>query len=259
MFMGSQILSKIRRLNWVLSETTTGALSYKDLSVILCELINANVLVFDISGHVLGSAYSNIEDKSTIGDSDAAENIVEDHVEKFLSITECTANLFGPSIEALLGEDYEMAEKYHTILPIVCGGSRLGTLLLTRRETGFDDEELALGEYGATVVGLEIQRQIALLKAREDQLRMAVDMAIGTLSYSEKDAVHKIIGGLEGEEGLVVASKIAAQYGLTNSVIVNALRKLESARILEAKSLGMKGTRIKILNPYLKEAAEKLN
>lgn len=257
--MGSQILSKIRRLNWVLSETTTGSLSYKDLSVILCELINANVLIFDIEGHVLGSAYSNIEDKSTIGDSDTVEKIVEEDVEKFLSIAECTANLYGDSICAVLGDGYEMAEKYHTIIPIVCGGTRLGTLLLTRRDTRFDDEELALGEYGATVVGLEIQRQIALLKAREDQLRMAVDMAIGTLSYSEKDAVHKIIGGLEGEEGLVVASKIAAQYGLTNSVIVNALRKLESARILEAKSLGMKGTRIKILNPYLKEAARNLN
>ena len=71
--MGSQILSKIRRMNWVLSETTTGSLSYKDLSQILCELINANVLIFDISGHVLGSAYSNIEDKSTIGDSGSVE------------------------------------------------------------------------------------------------------------------------------------------------------------------------------------------
>ena len=257
--MGNQILSKIRRLNWVLSETTTGSLSYKDLSVILCELINANVLIFDIKGHVLGSAYSNIEDKSTIGDSDAVEEIVEDDVERFLGIRECAANLQGESIRAVLGDTYEMSEKYHTIVPVVCGGMRLGTLLLTRRDVELDDEELALGEYGATVVGLEIQRRIALEKAREDQLRLAVDMAVGTLSYSEKDAVHKIIGGLEGDEGLVVASKIAAQYGLTNSVIVNALRKLESARILEAKSLGMKGTRIKILNPYIKEAARGLN
>ena len=257
--MGSQILSKIRRLNWVLSETTTGSLSYKDLSIILSELINSNVLIFDIEGHVLGSAYSNIEDKSTVGDSDTVENIVEEDVEKFLGISECRANLYGADIKAVLGEEYQMSEKYHTIVAIVCGGCRLGTLLLTRREVGLDDEELALGEYGATVVGLEIQRQIALQKAEEDQLRMAVDMAIGTLSYSEKDAVHKIIGGLDGEEGLVVASKIAAQYGLTNSVIVNALRKLESARILEAKSLGMKGTRIKVLNPYLKDAAKNLN
>ncbi|MBO6365804.1 GTP-sensing pleiotropic transcriptional regulator CodY, partial [Enterococcus faecalis] len=175
--------------------------------------------------------------KSTIGDSDTVESLVEDDVEKFLRITECRANLIGDSIREVLGSAYEMAEKYHTILPIVCGGSRLGTLLLTRREDCFDDEDLALGEYGATVVGLEIQRQISLQKAKEDQQRMAVNMAIATLSYSEKDAVHKIITGMEGEEGLVVASKIAAQYGLTNSVIVNAMRKLESARILEAKSL----------------------
>lgn len=257
--MGSQILMKIRRLNWVLSETTTGSLSYKDLSQILCELINANVLIFDISGHVLGSAYSNIEDKSTIGDSGSVERIVEDDNVKFLSITECTANLYGEQMKELLGEGYAMAEKYHTIVPIICGGERLGTLLLTRRQPCFDDEELALCEYGATVVGLEIQRQIALQKARETQLRLSVDMAIGTLSYSEKDAVSKIVSGLEGAEGLIVASKIAAQYGLTNSVIVNALRKLESAGILEAKSLGMKGTRIKILNPYLKDALSEMD
>ena len=143
--MGSQILSKIRRLNWVLSETTTGSLSYKELSVILRELINANVLIFDIEGHVLGSSYINIEDKSTIGESGTVENIVEEDVEKFLGIRECAANLHEDSIRAVLGDSYEMAAKYHTIVPIVCGGSRLGTLLLTRRDVKLDDEELALG------------------------------------------------------------------------------------------------------------------
>lgn len=257
--MGSQILRKIRRLNWVLSETTTGSLSYKDLSIILSELINANVLIFDVRGQVLGSAYANIEDKSTIGDVEAVEQIVEADNLHFLEIKECTPNLYGQQIKAILGDEYAMAEKYHTILPIVCGGTRLGTLLLTRRDTELEDEELALGEYGATVVGLEIQRQVALAKSIEAQLRMAVDMAVNTLSYSEKDAINKIMAEMDGEEGLIVASKIASKYGLTNSVIVNALRKLESARILEAKSLGMKGTRIKVLNPYLADVAATLN
>ncbi|MCL8209092.1 MAG: GTP-sensing pleiotropic transcriptional regulator CodY, partial [Actinomycetia bacterium] len=36
------------------------------------------------------------------------------------------------------------------------------------------------------------------------------------------------------------------------SVIVNALRKLESAGVVETRSLGMKGTRIRVLNPRLK-------
>ena len=80
-------------------------------------------------------------------------------------------------------------------------------------------------------------------------------MALDTLSFSEKDAMEKVMGQLEDSEGLIVTSKVASQYGLTNSVVVNALRKMESARLIETKSLGMKGTYIKILNPYLKETS----
>ena len=256
--MSSQILQKIRRLNWVLSETTTGSLSYKDLSEILSQMIHANVYIFDLDGIVLGSAYSNIEDKSTIEDEKKAEKILDYDNARFLSIDCCTANLFGRQMTELLGDGYRMADKYHTIVPVVCGGTRLGTLLLARRDLKFDDEELALCEYGATVVGLEIQRNNALKKAREDQLKMAVHMAVRTLSYSEREALRRILENMEGEENLVVARKIAEKYGLTNSIIVNSLRKLESAGVLEAKSLGMKGTRIKILNPYLKEVAQNI-
>ena len=38
--------------------------------------------------------------------------------------------------------------------------------------------------------------------------------------------------------------------------IVNALRKLESAGVVEARSLGMKGTYIRVLNEYLMEELE---
>ena len=43
------------------------------------------------------------------------------------------------------------------------------------------------------------------------------------------------------------------RVGITRSVIVNALRKFESAGVIESRSLGMKGTYIKILNEKLKE------
>lgn len=253
--MGGQILQKIRRLNWVLSETTTGSLSYRELSQILSELINANVYLFDLDNRVLGSAYNVPADKSTFENEEGSERVIEEDNRKLLQIDTCTANLCGKAVLSLFGKNYSMADKYHTVVPIVCGGARLGTLLLTRYNPAFDDEDLALCEYGATVVGLEIQRNHALRKAQEDQRRMAVNMAMNTLSYSEKDALERILNEMDGEEGLIVASKIASKYGLTNSVIVNALRKLESAGVLEAKSLGMKGTRIQILNPYLKDIA----
>jgi len=51
-------------------------------------------------------------------------------------------------------------------------------------------------------------------------------------------------------QGMLVTSKIADRVGITRSVIVNALRKFESAGVIETRSSGMKGTNIKVLNEY---------
>jgi transcriptional pleiotropic repressor len=96
-----------------------------------------------------------------------------------------------------------------------------------------------------------------ILKSKNDEMedekrkKAVVQLAIGTLSYSELEAVEHIFNELDGNEGLLVASKIADKVGITRSVIVNALRKFESAGVIESRSLGMKGTHIKILNNKL--------
>ena len=54
-----------------------------------------------------------------------------------------------------------------------------------------------------------------------------------------------------------MASKIADRVGITRSVIVNALRKFESAGVIESRSSGMKGTYIKVLNDYVFTELEK--
>ena len=50
---------------------------------------------------------------------------------------------------------------------------------------------------------------------------------------------------------MLVASKIADRFGITRSVVVNALRKLESAGVIETRSSGMKGTYIKVTNDFI--------
>ena len=92
----------------------------------------------------------------------------------------------------------------------------------------------------------------------ETRKKAIVQLAIGTLSYSELEAVEHIFSELGANEGLLVASKIADKVGITRSVIVNALRKFESAGVIESRSLGMKGTHIKILNDKLMEELEKI-
>ncbi len=84
---------------------------------------------------------------------------------------------------------------------------------------------------------------LAEQKARD---KASIAMAIRSLSYSEREAIEHIFDELDADEGLLVASKVADRVGITRSVIVNALRKLESAGVIESRSLGMKGTFIKV-------------
>lgn len=82
--------------------------------------------------------------------------------------------------------------------------------------------------------------------------------AISTLSFSELEAIIHIFDELGGTEGILVASKVADRVGITRSVIVNALRKFESAGVIESRSSGMKGTYIKVLNDYILKNLRKL-
>lgn len=250
--MKKDFLEKIRKLNWVLSESTTGKLSYGELCRILSEIINANIYVIDRKGFVLGVAYTEASDTSTFEDELGFEKITDSDNLSLLEIEATSANVIGDDLMYMFGKSYKMTDKYHTFVPSICGGERLGTILLAKYHKPFDEEEIVLAEYGAAVVGLEIQRNDRIEKEHEQNLKTAVEMAFCTLSHSEKDALDKILRETKEDEGNIVASKIAVKYGLTNSVIVSALKKLESAGILETKSLGMKGTYIKILNPHVR-------
>ena len=48
-----------------------------------------------------------------------------------------------------------------------------------------------------------------------------------------------------------MTSRVAAKYGITRSIIVNAIKKLEGAGVLEVQSMGMRGTHIRVLNESL--------
>ena len=257
--MGTDILSKIRKLNWVLQESVTGAFSFDELCGILSDLMDSNVYTTNKKGKVIGVHYKIRSDSSTITDSETgAEKFPDEYNEGFLKVVQTEANLKAEDALKIFKNDFATADKWHTIVPVLGGGQRLGTLIITRYAPEFNDEDLVLAEYGATVIGLEIQRRKAL--EIEDDLRRSsvVQMAMGTLSYSEIEAVRQIFDELEGREGFLVASRIADRSNITRSVIVNALRKLESAGIIESRSLGMKGTYIKILNDKFKDGLEKM-
>ena len=127
-----------------------------------------------------------------------------------------------------------------------------------RNDKPYDIEDIIVSEYGTTVVGLEMMRAVHEENAEEDRKQQVVKSAFNTLSFSELEAIIHIFDELDGEEGILVASKIADRVGITRSVIVNALRKFESAGVIESRSSGMKGTYIKVLNEVIFDELEEI-
>jgi transcriptional pleiotropic repressor len=175
--------------------------------------------------------------------------------ERLLSVLSTKENV---NLETLGFEDQCVKKFQGIITPIDIAGERLGTLFIYKSGEQYDLDDIILCEYGTTVVGLEMLRAVNEENAEESRKLTVIKSAINTLSFSEMDAVVHIFDELNGMEGILVASKIADRVGITRSVIVNALRKFESAGVIESRSSGMKGTYIKVMNDMVFEEVDKI-
>ncbi|KYP82147.1 GTP-sensing pleiotropic transcriptional regulator CodY [Ferroacidibacillus organovorans] len=243
------LLKKARSINRLLQRAGQ-FVDFLEMAELLRDVIQANVYVVSRTGKILGLA--EIRAEGTY-ETDLQRLFPSEYNAGLLRQDTTLANTHNMNPLAELNEQHHESQdsEVTTIVPVIGGGDRLGTLILARQSPDFTDEDLLLAEFGATVVGMEILRSRAHEMEEESRSRAIVQMAVDSLSYSELEAVDHIFEELDGREGLLVASKIADRVGITRSVIVNALRKLESAGVIESRSLGMKGTYIKILNDKL--------
>ena len=253
------LLEKTRNINRIIQKAAGHPISFAEMAETLCKNINCNVYILGRKGKVLGYTFMENFYCPTMEDIVKLDGHYPDRYnDELLRISETQVNVYRKGTCVFdSNTTCFLPEKYSTIIPITSGGQRLGTLMLSK--TGeFTDEDLILGEFGATVIGMEI------LRARVDKIeetarqKAVVSIAFDTLSYSELEAIEHVFNELGGNNGLLVASKIADKVGITRSVIVNALRKLESAGVVEVRSLGMKGTYIRIINEYLMDELERV-
>lgn len=247
------LLEKTRMLNRIIQKSATEQVIFTDICDILSDLLNCNVYIVSRKGKILGySLISDFECEVLKKDILPENKFPEYYNNNLLKIMETKSNLKTEGLCVFNGSNKCTHDnKFTTIVPITGNRERLGTLSISKYGSEFNDDDLVLAEYSAAIVGMEILR--SRQEEIEDEVRKkaVVQLAIGTLSYSELEAVEHIFEELEGDEGLLIASKIADKVGITRSVIVNALRKFESAGVIESRSLGMKGTHIKILNDKL--------
>ncbi len=253
--MSVQLLDKTRKINKLLHNNSTSKVVFNDICAVLSDILDSNILVISKKGKVLGVGLSEGVEE--------IEELIEDQVggfvdkllnERLLSVLSTKENV---NLETL-GFAETNVKKYQAIItPIDIAGERLGTLFIYKSAAQYGIDDIILSEYGTTVVGLEMMRSVNEENAEETRKVQIVKSAISTLSFSELEAIQHIFEELEGNEGILVASKIADRVGITRSVIVNALRKFESAGVIESRSSGMKGTYIKVLNDVVFEELKK--
>ncbi|WP_152392465.1 GTP-sensing pleiotropic transcriptional regulator CodY [Paenibacillus guangzhouensis] len=244
------LLANTRALNKLLQRADGKAVNFREMSEILRDAIQANIYVVSQKGKVLGYGVMDESDLHAL-EQTANDVRIPEEINQLLLSFDNTARNTDAGMQNQEGLNQISAFFSHsivTVVPIIGRGERIGTIVLTSPKALFQDDDLVLAEFGSAIVGMEISRDLADEHEVETRNKSAVLSAVNSLTYSELDAVEHIVHELTGNEGLLVASKVADRAGITRSVIVNALRKLEGAGVIETRSLGMKGTYIKIIN-----------
>jgi transcriptional pleiotropic repressor len=256
------LLQKSRAINKILQKIRGNPVDFFWIADVISKQMDCTVFIVGRRGQISGYAFSDTDPCTKL-------KVLLSHSERFpesynqelntiletrpnMTITDGRRCIFNPE-----GIECDCSQKIWSITPVYGGATRVGTLILVRSDREFDDEDILLAEYGAIVVANEIMRMRSERIEETARKKASVQVALATLSYSEKEAIDHIMAELKGKEGHLVASRIADKAGITRSVIVSALRKIESAGVIESRSLGMKGTYITVLNDYLLEELKK--
>ena len=260
--MKKTLLEKSRLINRILQKLIGNPVDFFEMADVLAENLECSVYIVGRRGQIIGYSFAEGLSCSEIdGLIRHAEHFPESFNQELISIQETRANItLDEDRKCIFNFDHmscDCSKQIWSITPIFGGARRIGTIVLCRNGERFSDEDVILAEYGSLVVANEVMRMRTERIEEDSKKKAAVQIAVATLSYSEKEAIEYILAELNAEEGLLVASRLADKVGITRSIIVSALRKFSSAGVIESRSLGMKGTYIKILNDYIRDELKK--
>ena len=244
--MSVTLLDQTRKISKLLHDNSSRVVIFNDICSCVGEILNASCMVVSAKGKVLGIYEKDREIGLTDMLADSVGEMIDPSLnERFLSVlsTKENVNLLTLGFARPVAKDISAI-----LLPVFFAGERMGTTFIYRRKAEYEVEDIILSEYANTVIELEIMRALYEEDDEEKRKEEILHAALESLSASEQKAVGFLIRELAGTEGELVTSRVAAKYGITRSIIVNAIKKLEGAGVLEVQSMGMRGTHIRVLN-----------
>ena len=244
-----KLLDKTRKIGLLLHNNDSTKVVFNDICKVLAQVLESNVIVITKKGKVIGSGKSiGVNELKSLVSMNIGSHVDDDFNDRLLAVlsTKENCNL------GTLGFMIPSGKKYTGIIsPIEIAGERFGTIFFYRENKEYEIDDIILAEYGTTVVGLEMMRSEYNEMEEDERRHESVKSAVATLTATERRSLLFVFDELENDEGLIVASHIADKAGITRSIFVNALKKLESAKVLETRSAGMRGTYVKITNTMI--------
>ncbi len=253
------LLERVRKVNQIILHSSDESPDVNFAANALASIIPGSVFLLDGGGKLLNDISNQQFACERLKNYLTAEGVLPDYykIKSALRSRKPRVNeTYQISLCPLTGKKKEACphgDIYLMMLPVLSGPEQMGTILVHRHRGPFEHDDLILAEIGAAITGMILTR-LKTVQLEEDRWhRNMAGVAFESLSYSEVEAIEEIFKKLTENENIVVASRIADNLGITRSVIVNALRKFESAGIIESRSLGMKGTYIRLKNPCAME------
>lgn len=248
--MNVQLLDKTRKLTKMLHNANSGSISFSEISHVLSGVLDSEIVILKENGKILSKCLS--EQAVSLREfTDTEEETINSSLnERLLGVLSTQENV---NLETL---GIEGCGNQAMIAPVIIAGERLATLVAYRKSAPYDIDSIILVEYGAVITGMELVHEQNIAEERATGKEENIQSAVRVMSSSEREAAWYVLNEMKGEDGILVASRLAQKEHLTRSVIVNTLRKMESSGVLVSRSSGMKGTYVHFLNPALLQLME---
>ena len=257
MVLMGELLTRLSKLHSVFSDHLFADITLSDIGDALRSVLDANICLCTPEGELLYThecaRFSCGHAQQRMSDAQKLSGFLKERVRALLAYQ---LNVPFTAHPCLFESDVlcRQHDAFFSFFPVY--GDRAYLCCLVIWKTGgqrLESDEAVLCESAAAMTCMVASRARNKSVTRDQIYLTAARTAVNVLSYSELNAIKELVKVMTDGECTLVVNELASKIFITRSVISNALRKLESAEIIRVKSMGVKGTYIRIINSYLSD------